>query len=132
MRYSTYSRDSVRRQTIHQFIEAGIIVQNPDDPARPINSGLNVYQIETGALELLRTFGTKHWEKNLGTWLTSVETLKARYAKERTMTRIPLTLATGEKIDLSPGGQNVLVKQIIDEFCPRFTPRRQTHLHRRY
>jgi adenine-specific DNA-methyltransferase len=121
-RYAPNSRETVRRQTIHQFIEAGIIVQNPDDPARPINSGLNVYQIETGALELLRTFGTKHWEKNLGTWLTSVETLKARYAKERTMTRIPLTLATGEKIDLSPGGQNVLVKQIIDEFCPRFTP----------
>jgi type II restriction enzyme len=38
------------------------------------------------------------------------------------MTRIPLTLATGQRIDLSPGGQNVLVKQVIDEFCPRFTP----------
>jgi hypothetical protein len=33
-----------------------------------------------------------------------------------------LKLATGEKIDLSPGGQNVLVKQILDEFCPRFVP----------
>jgi adenine-specific DNA-methyltransferase len=121
-RYARNSRETVRRQTIHKFIEAGIIVQNPDDPARPINSGLNVYQIETGALELLRTYRTKHWEKNLRTWLTSVETLKARYAKERTMARIQLTLATGEKIDLSAGGQNVLVKQIIDEFCPRFTP----------
>jgi hypothetical protein len=121
-RYAPNTRETVRRQTIHQFIEAGIIVQNPDDPARPINSGLYVYQIETGALELLRTYGTKVWEKNLRTWLTSVESLKTRYAKERTMERIPLTLATGEKIDLSPGGQNVLVKQIIDEFCPRFTP----------
>jgi hypothetical protein len=51
-----------------------------------------------------------------------VETLKVRYARERKMARIPLTLATGEKIDLSPGGQNVLIKEIIEEFCPRFTP----------
>ncbi len=47
---------------------------------------------------------------------------KAQHARERNMARIPLTLATGEKIDLSPGGQNVLIKEIIDEFCPRFTP----------
>lgn len=121
-RYAPNTRETVRRQTIHQFMEAGIIVANPDDPARPVNSGKNVYQIESEALELIRTFGSPEWDKNLRTWLTSVETLKTRYAKERSMTRIPLTLSTGEKIDLSPGGQNVLVKQIIDEFCPRFTP----------
>ncbi len=121
-RYAPNTRETVRRQTIHQFIEAGIIVQNPDEPSRPTNSGLNVYQLETGALELLRTFGTKHWKKNLQTWLASNETLKSLYAKERSMARIPLTLVTGEKINLSPGGQNVLIKQIIDEFCPRFTP----------
>lgn len=121
-RYAPNTRETVRRQTIHQFIEAGIIVPNPDDPARAINSGLNVYQIETSALELLRTYRTRQWEKNLQTWLSSVVTLKARYAKERTMTRIPLSLATGEKLALSPGGQNILIKQIIDEFCPRFTP----------
>jgi hypothetical protein len=121
-RYAPNSRETVRRQTVHQFIEAGILVANPDDPSRPVNSGKNVYQIEAGALELIRTYGTKEWDKNLRTWLTSVETLKARYAKERKMNRIPLTLSTGEKIDLSPGGQNILVKQIIDEFCQRFTP----------
>jgi adenine-specific DNA-methyltransferase len=121
-RYAPNTRETVRRQTIHHFIEAGIVIQNPDDPSRAINSGLNVYQIETGALELLRTYRTKQWDKHLRTWLKSAPTLKARYARERSMTRIPLTLATGARIDLSPGGQNVLVKQIIDEFCPRFTP----------
>ncbi|NLX98141.1 MAG: N-6 DNA methylase [Rhodopirellula sp.] len=121
-RYAPNTRETVRRQTVHQFMEAGIIVANPDKPTRPINSGQTVYQVEKGALELLRTYGSKAWDKNLQTWLTSVETLKARYAKERKMARIPLTLTTGEKIDLSPGGQNVLIKEIIEEFCPRFTP----------
>jgi type II restriction enzyme len=121
-RYAPNTRETVRRQTVHQFMEAGIIIANPDENTRPINSPDTVYQVEKGALKLLRTYGTKEWEKNLRTWLTSIETLKARYAKERNMARIPLTLATGEQIDLSPGGQNVLIKEIIEQFCPRFTP----------
>ncbi len=120
-RYAPNTRETVRRQTVHQLMEAGIVIANPDQLTRPINSGKTVYQVEKGALELLRTYGTKAWDKNLRTWLSSVETLKARYARERNMARIPLTLITGETIDLSPGGQNVLIKEIIDEFCPRFT-----------
>ena len=38
------------------------------------------------------------------------------------MRRIPLDLEGGATIALSPGGQNELVKLIIEEFCPRFTP----------
>jgi type II restriction enzyme len=121
-RYAPNTRETVRRQTVHQFLEAGIAIANPDEPDRPINSGKTVYQVEKGALELLRTYGTKTWKNNLQTWLASVETLKNRYARERNMARIPLTLTTGEQIDLSPGGQNVLIKEIIEEFCPRFTP----------
>ena len=38
------------------------------------------------------------------------------------MTRIPIKLPDGAAITLSPGGQNVLIEQIIVEFCPRFAP----------
>ncbi len=38
------------------------------------------------------------------------------------MKRIPVVLVPGTEITLSPGGQNLLVEQIIDEFCPRYTP----------
>lgn len=121
-RYAPNSRETVRRQTVHQFLDAGLIVANPDDPERPINSGKNVYQIEDGALALLRTYGTDEWDKSLRTYLTSVETLQARYAQERKMMRIPVTLPTGEEFALSPGGQNILIAEIIKEFCERFTP----------
>lgn len=121
-RYAPNTREVVRRQTVHQFQEAGLIVANPDDASRPTNSGKTVYQVETGALKLLRGFGAKQWEKRLETYLSSRETLKQRYAQERRMKRIPVTLAPGKAISLSPGGQNVLVEKIISEFCPRFTP----------
>jgi adenine-specific DNA-methyltransferase len=120
-RYAPNTRETVRRQTIHQFLDAGIVVINPDDPERPTNSPKAVYQIEAGLLKLLRTFGTAEYEKALETWLASIETLKARYAREREMKRIPIEVAPGKTITLSPGGQNVLIQKIIEDFCEIFT-----------
>jgi hypothetical protein len=51
-----------------------------------------------------------------------VETLKRLYARERDKRRIPVRLANGKEIRLSPCGQNVLIKKTIDDFCPLFTP----------
>jgi adenine-specific DNA-methyltransferase len=35
---------------------------------------------------------------------------------------IPITLPDGQAIQLSSGGQNILIKDILESFCPRFTP----------
>ncbi|GAC1356496.1 MAG: hypothetical protein NVSMB38_38060 [Ktedonobacteraceae bacterium] len=42
-KYAPNSRETVRRQTVHQFLDAGLITANPDNPSRPINSGQTVY-----------------------------------------------------------------------------------------
>jgi adenine-specific DNA-methyltransferase len=120
--YKPNTRETVRRQTVHQFIDAGLLQVNPDKPERPPNSPNTVYEIEPSALDLLRTYGSKKWGRSLRTYLASVETLKARYAQERKMARIPVKIGRGKTITLSPGGQNILVEQIIKEFAPRFTP----------
>jgi len=121
-RYAPNTRETVRRGTVHQFVDAGLVVRNPDKPTRPTNSGKTVYQIERGALDLLRTYGASDWDRNLATYRASLESLSRFYAAERKMRRIPVTLASGERLTLSPGGQNLLVKGILDEFCPRFAP----------
>ncbi len=54
--YKPNTRETVRRQTIHQFLDAGLVVINSDKPSRATNSPHSVYQIETGALALLRSF----------------------------------------------------------------------------
>jgi adenine-specific DNA-methyltransferase len=120
--YKPNTRESVRRFTIHQFLEAGLMIANPDRIDRPINSPKAVYQIGARALALIRSFATPAFEKNLREYLASVETLTQRYAREREMEKIPIVIAEGKTISLSPGGQNILVKKIIDDFCPRFTP----------
>jgi hypothetical protein len=120
--YAPNTRETIRRQTVHQFVEAGILVVNPDKPSRPPNSPRTVYQIEKSTLELIRAYKADDWTEKLTIYLTSVETLKRRYAQEREMLRIPLTVAPGKTISLSPGGQNVLIRRIIDDFCSLFTP----------
>jgi adenine-specific DNA-methyltransferase len=121
-RYAPNSRETVRRQTVHQFVDASLVVPNPDNPSRPINSGLNVYQIEAAALKLLRSYGTRRWDKNLRAYLASVKTLQEKYAQARKMSRIPVTMPGGQTLSLSAGGQNVLIAKIIEDFCPHFTP----------
>lgn len=120
--YKPNSRETFRRQTIHQLVAAGIVLYNPDDPARPVNSPKAVYQIEADSLKLMRSFGAAAWNKNLAKYLKTRQTLTARYAKERDMKKLPVTLATGETIRLSPGAHSKLIKAIIEEFAPRFVP----------
>jgi len=116
------TRETVRRFTLHQFEQAGLVVANPDQPDRPTNSPKYCYQIESRALSAIRKFGTLEWDNALRRYLTDVRTLAQRYAQMRDMQRIPLDITSGVTIRLSPGGQNTLVEKIINEFCPRFTP----------
>jgi hypothetical protein len=120
--YAPNSRETFRRQTIHQMISAGIALYNPDNPSRPVNSPKAVYRIEADTLALLRSFGTAAWNKNLEKYLKTRQTLTARYARDREMKKIPVALATGAMIRLSPGDHSELIKAIVEEFAPRFVP----------
>ncbi|MDD2876448.1 MAG: BsuBI/PstI family type II restriction endonuclease [Acidiphilium sp.] len=120
--YAPNTRETFRRQTMHQFCDAGIALYNPDKPERPVNSPKAVYQIEPAALTLLRTFGTPAWHDSLTAYLAERETLVARYAKEREQNRIPVEIAPGKEVTLSPGEHSELIRAIIEDFAPRFAP----------
>ncbi|MFP3398646.1 hypothetical protein SB749_20180, partial [Brevibacterium sp. SIMBA_078] len=67
--YAPNSRETFRRQTMHQFCDAGIALYNPDKPDRPVNSPKAAYQIEPHVLTLLRTYGTTEWPSHLKRYL---------------------------------------------------------------
>lgn len=120
--YAPNTRETIRRQTMHQFCDAGIALYNPDQHNRPVNSPKAVYQIEPAALALLRTFGTSTWKDALTNYLAERGTLVARYAKEREQNRIPVRITPGSRITLSPGEHSELIQAIIEDFAPRFAP----------
>lgn len=120
--YKPNTRETVRRQTVHQFLDAGLVVANPDAATRPVNSPKAVYQINAKALSLLHAFGSAEWEIRLARHREEMGTLAEKYAQERETARVPVTMPDGTKLSLSPGGQNTLIKEIIEEFCSRFAP----------
>ncbi len=122
VRYAHNTRETVRDDAVKFFVEAGLLLRNPDDPNRPTNSGRTVYQIEPSALALLRKVGTLDWPPALKEYLASREGLKNEIARTRHLARVPVTLPDGSRVALSPGGQNPLIKAIIEHFCPIFSP----------
>lgn len=80
------------------------------------------YQITTDALEVVRHYGTPRFDVMLSDYRVKAPGLKVLYAASREMNRIAVTLPNGNPFTLSPGGQNPLIKQMIEDFCPRFTP----------
>jgi hypothetical protein len=120
--YAPNTRETIRRQTMHQFVQAGLALYNPDNSARPVNSPYAVYQIAPEALALLRSFGTSAWDTALLRYLGQARTLADRYARRREMHLVPVHLPAGEEIFLSPGDHSELIRAIIEEFAPRFTP----------
>jgi hypothetical protein len=120
--YAPNSRETVRRFTMHQFVDAGVARYNPDKPDRPVNSPDAVYQIAPSVLTLLQSFDTDAWHDNLTAYLAGAQTLAAQYAHERKQNLIPVKIAPGQEIVLSPGEHSELIRAIIEDFGARFVP----------
>lgn len=120
--YAPNTRETVRRQTVHQFMEAGLVVENPDDPLRAINSPKTVYGMEASALALLQQYGAPNWSALVKEYLADSQTLQAKYRQTREKRRIPLELPENKSITLSPGDHSALIAKIVEEFAPMFTP----------
>ncbi len=122
VRYAPNTRETIRDDAVKFFVETGLLLRNPDDPKRPTNSGKTVYQIEPSAIELFRQIGTTRWPSALTAFLAGREDRNREIHRKRTLARVPVRLPDGSKVALSPGGQNPLIKAIIESFGPAFAP----------
>ncbi len=120
--YAANSRETIRRQTIHQFEQARIVDRNPDDPSRPTNSGDTVYQLTASAAIVLKAFGKKGFSKRCEHFIQEHGMLSAKYNRSRQLLKVPVTLPNGKQVELSPGKHNELQRQIVEDFSPRFAP----------
>src|SRR5262249_12239276 len=112
--YAANSRETIRRQTIHQFEQARLIDRNPDDPTRPTNSGETRYQLTESAAEVLRVFGGRGFTKKCERFLERHGSLTAAYERARKLHQVPVTLPDGSKVQLSPGVHNELQKLLVE------------------
>ncbi|MGH9325366.1 MAG: BsuBI/PstI family type II restriction endonuclease [Terriglobia bacterium] len=120
--YAANSRETIRRQTIHQLEQARIVNRNPDDPTRPTNSGKTVYQLTDEVQPLLKAYGSASFEKELKAFISRFGSLREAYRRSREGLRVPLTLPDSSVVYLSPGEHNVLQVDIVEQLGPRFAP----------
>ncbi|MFC2546843.1 MAG: BsuBI/PstI family type II restriction endonuclease [Actinomyces oris] len=116
------SRETIRRFVLHQFVDAGFCLYNDDDPARPTNSSKNNYRLNPEALLTIRLYGTPDFVPAVEEYLAEVGSLEAKYRAARDLARIPVTTPDGGVFTLKGGGQNILIKAMVEDFCAYFVP----------
>lgn len=120
MDYKPNSRETIRRQTLHQFEQARLVDRNRDNPARATNSKDNNYSLNQSMLDILSEFPSGNWPLQVQIYKGAVKTLTAQYERQLDKQKIPITLPSGKIIKLSPGKHNQLHADIVHEFCSRF------------
>jgi adenine-specific DNA-methyltransferase len=99
--YKPNSRETIRRQTIHQFEQARLVDRNSDDPSRPTNSGNNCYSLTDAAIAVLKTYGTTDFERSVERFVQKFGQLETAYNKRRDLQQVKLQLPVGTTIGMS-------------------------------
>jgi type II restriction enzyme len=118
--YAENTRETVRRQVIHQFEQAGVVVGNPDAPDLPTNSPRSHYRLTNEALAVIRAYGSATWQAAVQDFVERYGSLLKRYAMERAANLVPVDIPAADRIFLSPGAHNELERDVVTKFMPRF------------
>ncbi len=120
--YAPNTRETFRRFSTHQLVQAGIAVYNPDQPDRAVNSPNAVYQISPAALQVVQAYKTDSFDTLLSDFKANQSTLTDQYAHEREKSLVPVKIKENYIIQLSPGKHSQLIQNIIEQMAPRFLP----------
>jgi type II restriction enzyme len=118
--YAPNTRETFRRQVLHQFVQGRIVDYNPDNPGLPTNSPHVHYAIAESALKAIRSFGTNQFDKEIKEFIQNQGSLADAYLNKREKRKVSVILPDGKKIKLSPGKHNNLQALVISNFASRF------------
>jgi type II restriction enzyme len=120
--YAPNTRETFRRQVLHQFVQAGLAEYNPDAPDLPTNSPRAHYALTDAGLNAIKTYGTRGWKSAAGKFASQQGSLLLVYQKKRSAKLVPVNLPDGAKLNLSPGKHNKIEVAVIEAFAPHFAP----------
>lgn len=121
-KYAENTRETIRRQVLHQFVQAGLVERNPDELSLATNSPRTHYALSEAALQTIRTYASPLWTDAAQTYLEGKSALIDIYLRQRDQHKVSLVLESGVEYHLSPGAHNQLQVAVIEEFGPRFAP----------
>lgn len=118
--YAENSRETFRRQTLHQFEkEVGIVERNANDTLRPTNSPNTTWSVGDDALNLIKMYNTQEWDAKLAEFLNKIGRNIQEYNSRRSGQALSIKI-NGKKLDFSPGKHNELQISLLDTFKEHF------------
>jgi len=118
--YAENSRETIRRQTLHQFEkEVGIVERNSDDLSRPTNSPNTTWSVTDDALEAIKKYGTEEWRASIDSLMKKLGKKVKAFDKNRRNTLLKLRIG-GKEYQLSLGKHNELQIDIVTTFKAHF------------
>lgn len=115
VKYAENTRETIRKNVIHQFRDAAIV----EDNGKSTNSPHYRYRLTEEFLNLIQDYNSLQWDNSLNEFLSKHESLVSIYSSKKELLKKPV-LINGEEFNFSPGKHNELQKHIIEEFAPRF------------
>lgn len=112
------SYDDIRRKDLKLLVLADIALSS--NPNSDRNDSTRGYGLNPIYADLIRTYPSKDWVKNLKIKLRGIEPIAEKLKRSRKIIKVPVILPSGKKLEFSPGLHNQLQKAIIEDFLPRY------------
>jgi BsuBI/PstI restriction endonuclease domain/BsuBI/PstI restriction endonuclease HTH domain len=117
---SSGSYDDIRRKDLKLLVLADIVENSGVNKGSATNDPTRGYALQTDFKNLIVTYKTDLWDKALKAFNKNKPSLSEILERKRNIEKIPVKLPNGKPLELSLGEHNVLQKEIIEQFLPRF------------
>lgn len=114
------SYDDIRRKDLEHIVISGIVLNQSSNPNAATNDPTRGYSLSPEISQLICHYGTRKWHDLLRIYLENKTTLKEKLERKRSLEKISVRFSNGRELTLSAGQHNLLQKQIIEEFLPRY------------
>lgn len=114
---SSGSYDDIRRKDLRLLVDMGVVVTTNPTAAR--NDSTRGYAIDNEFAVVIRAFQTTDWQSHLDN-LVQPHLLAEKLARKREIPKTVVHLLEGMTLTLTPGEHNLLQKEVIEQFLPRF------------
>ena len=113
---SSGSYDDIRRKDLKLLVLADIVENSGVNKGSATNDPTRGYALQKDFKNLIVTYKTDKWNKNLKTFNKNKPSLAEILERKRNIEKIPVKLPSGKPLELSLGEHNVLQKEIIEQF----------------
>jgi type II restriction enzyme len=117
---SSGSYDDIRRKDLKLLVLADLVINSGEKQAAATNDPTRGYTLDSNFRNLIIYYGKKQWKKKLAAFMADRPSLEEILARKRIIKTVPVKLPNGVELQFSAGKHNVLQKEIIENFLPRF------------